>query len=46
MDIQIHRGARQIGGTAVEIAAGQTRLLIDCGSELDGARGEIGRAHV
>ena len=44
MDIQIHRGARQIGGTAVEIAAGQTRLLIDCGSELDGARGAVSDA--
>jgi len=36
MDIQIHRGAQQIGGTAVEIAAGQTRLLIDCGSDFPG----------
>lgn len=44
MDIQIHRGARQIGGTAVEIAAGRTRLLIDCGSELNGAQGTISDA--
>ena len=41
MDIQIHRGARQIGGMAVEMASGNTHLLIDCGSELAGARGAV-----
>lgn len=34
MKITVHRGARQIGGCATEIATEKTRVLIDFGSEL------------
>lgn len=36
MKIQIHRGARQIGGCITEIATEGCRILIDLGSNLPG----------
>ena len=34
MEIIIHRGAKQIGGTCIEIRSDQTRLIFDIGEEL------------
>ncbi|MCA9092532.1 MAG: MBL fold metallo-hydrolase [Planctomycetaceae bacterium] len=34
MDLTIHRGTREIGGNAVEITTGQTRIIIDLGMPL------------
>jgi len=34
MEIIIHRGAKQIGGTCIEILSDQTRLIFDIGEEL------------
>lgn len=34
MEIIIHRGAKQIGGTCIEIRSEQTRLIFDIGEEL------------
>ncbi len=36
MRVRIHRGARQIGGSAIEVEAAGKRLLLDCGLPLDG----------
>ena len=36
MRVRIHRGASQIGGSAIEIEAAGERLLLDCGLPLDG----------
>ena len=36
MRVCIHRGARQIGGSAIEVEAAGSRLLLDCGLPLDG----------
>lgn len=36
MRVRIHRGARQIGGTVVELEHDGRRLLLDCGLPLDG----------
>lgn len=33
--VRIHRGARQIGGSAIEVEASGQRLLLDCGLPLD-----------
>jgi len=41
LGIIIHRGAKQIGGCATEIFTEYTRILIDCGSELEGCRSEV-----
>ena len=35
MRVRIHRGARQIGGSAIEVEASGKRLLLDCGLPLD-----------
>lgn len=40
MRIMIHRGARQIGGTCIELAAGTTRLILDLGQNLQPVNGE------
>ena len=34
MKLVIHKGAREIGGTCIELAAGNTTLLLDCGLPL------------
>ena len=34
MEITIHRGTEEIGGTCMELSSGNTRLLIDCGDAL------------
>jgi ribonuclease J len=34
MEIVIHRGAKQIGGSCIEICSDQTRLIFDIGEEL------------
>ena len=34
MEIIIHRGAKQIGGSCIEICSDQTRLIFDIGEEL------------
>ena len=34
MEIIIHRGAKQIGGTCIEIRSDRTRLIFDIGEEL------------
>ena len=34
MEVIIHRGSRQIGGSCVEIRTNQTRLIFDVGDEL------------
>ncbi len=36
MRVRIHRGANQIGGSAVEVEAAGKRLLLECGLPLDG----------
>lgn len=36
MRVRIHRGANQIGGSAIEVEAASSRLLLDCGLPLDG----------
>lgn len=36
MRVRIHRGAKQIGGSAIEVEAEGARLLLDCGLPLDG----------
>lgn len=38
----IHRGAREIGGTCVEVESGTARLLLDLGLPLSSAPGELG----
>ncbi len=35
MKLIIHRGAKQIGGSCVELATDRTRLIIDAGLPLD-----------
>jgi ribonuclease J len=43
MYIKIHRGTRQIGGSIIEIGAGDTKIILDCGTNLpaiDGRRTE------
>ena len=35
MRITIHRGARQIGGTCIELAAGTSRIVLDAGLPLE-----------
>lgn len=37
MTITVHRGTDQIGGTVTEIASNSTKILIDFGSQLEGA---------
>jgi ribonuclease J len=37
MDIKIHRGSNQIGGSIVEVATAKTRILLDAGTELEAA---------
>jgi len=34
MDVTIHRGAKEIGGSLVEVSAGGTRLILDAGMPL------------
>ena len=41
MQIIIHRGTHQIGGCATEIRTGNTRILIDFGTELPDAEGNV-----
>lgn len=42
MKITIHRGTQEIGGTCVEVVAGDTRILLDFGMPLgDGSGGEF-----
>lgn len=41
MTITIHRGTHQIGGCVTEICSGDTRIIIDIGSELPNADGII-----
>lgn len=36
MRVCIHRGAAQIGGSAIEVEADGSRLMLDCGLPLDG----------
>ncbi len=43
MTITIHRGTHQIGGCATEICSGDTRIVIDMGSELPCADGTAPR---
>jgi ribonuclease J len=35
LSITIHRGARQIGGTCIEVACGGSRIILDAGLPLD-----------
>jgi predicted metal-dependent RNase len=35
MQLTIHRGSNQIGGSCVEIATDQTRIILDVGVPLD-----------
>ncbi len=39
MQIIIHRGTREIGGTCVEVVSGKTRILLDFGMPLGDGRG-------
>lgn len=36
LNLIIHRGAAEIGGSCIEIASGKTRLVFDCGWPLEG----------
>ena len=38
IEINIHRGANQIGGCITEIATAQSRIIIDLGSNLPGSK--------
>ena len=40
MKIIIHRGTNQIGGCITEIQAGNDRIIIDLGSNLQGTPGQ------
>jgi ribonuclease J len=40
MRVRIHRGAREIGGTCVELEAADERIVLDLGLPLDAAAGE------
>ena len=42
MQIKIHRGTHQIGGTITEINTATTRIIIDLGSELPDENGIMG----
>lgn len=45
MNLTIHRGAREIGGTCVELCAGSSRIILDVGMPLmnpDGSEFDIG----
>ena len=55
MQLIIHRGTHQIGGSCIELRSGDTRILLDIGLPLSLGNGdapgdsdsiEIGRAHV
>lgn len=35
MQLTIHRGSRQIGGSCVEVASGKTRIILDVGTPLE-----------
>ena len=35
MDVTVHRGKNQIGGSIIEVHAGSTKILLDAGRELD-----------
>lgn len=39
MKFTIHRGAKEIGGTCIEVTAGSTRILLDFGMPLSNGRG-------
>jgi len=41
MNVRIHRGAAQVGGTCVELESTGQRLLLDLGMPLDAAEGEV-----
>ncbi len=41
MEIRIHRGAHEIGGSCIEIAADGKRILVDAGMSLDGAERQL-----
>ncbi|MFC1793847.1 hypothetical protein ACFL3Q_09705 [Planctomycetota bacterium] len=44
MKLTIHRGANEIGGSCVEVTAGNTRILLDFGMPLgNGLGGEFSR---
>lgn len=45
IEINIHRGANQIGGCITEIATAQSRIIIDLGSNLPGSKGIDGRTN-
>ena len=34
MELTIHRGSKEIGGSCVEVSAGGTRLILDAGMPL------------
>ena len=34
MNITVHRGTHQIGGSAIEISTASTRIMLDFGNEL------------
>ncbi len=40
MRVRIHRGAREIGGSCIELAHDGARLLLDLGLPLDGDPGD------
>jgi ribonuclease J len=42
MNITVHRGSDQIGGSCIELAAGSTRIILDAGQILPSLDGEKG----
>lgn len=40
MQVRIHRGGREVGGSCVEVASGDSRLVLDVGRPLWAERGE------
>jgi hypothetical protein len=38
MKVRIHRGAKEVGGSCVEVAAGDSRIVLDIGRPLDALR--------
>jgi ribonuclease J len=44
LELNIHRGSHQIGGTCIELRCGQSRIVLDCGLPLVGLEGEKEKA--
>jgi predicted metal-dependent RNase len=46
MKVRIHRGANEVGGSCVEVEAGDCRIVLDVGRPLDALRDDVIRRPV